>query len=200
MGALRSTTIKLKFNSLLVFAFFLALTSHAWAGLMELSATYSTRSSSIDSNNYTESQSWTGSFAWYFLEMSALEFSYTNGLGEQVLMASGDPGQTRYYQVVEMYSVDAVLTLAPRTSFIQPFIRGGAAHLRKRIYRQDYLNDITLYGSPVDAIVPSYGVGLNINITDGFALKGSYDRWESGTSGNTGIWDDALKAGVSWFF
>lgn len=176
------------------------ITSVGHAGLMEVSATYSTRSSRIDDNNYTESQSWTGSFAWYFLEMSALEFSYTNGLGEQSLMAVGDPGQTHYYQEVEMEGADVVLTLASHTSFLQPFVRGGMAHLRKRIFRKDFQGDTTLYGAPVDSIVPSYGFGLNIKITEEFGIKGSYDRWQSGTNGNSSIWDDALKAGVSWYF
>lgn len=161
---------------------------------------YSTRSSRIDDNNYTQSQSWTGSVAWYFLEMSAIELSYTNGLGEQSLMAAGDPGQTHYYQVVEMVGADIVLTMASRSSFIQPFVRAGAAHLRKRIYQKDYLGDITPYGAAVDKIVPSYGVGLNIKLTEAFGIKGSYDRWQSGSNGNSAIWDDAVKAGISWYF
>jgi hypothetical protein len=177
----------------------LALFSTAHADLMELSASYSTRTSKIDDNNYTTSQSWTGSFAWYFWEMSALELSYTNGLGEQVLTAT-DSSPTHFYQVVEMYGLDLVLTLADRSAFIQPFVRGGVAHLRKRIYQETAAFGTQLYGDPVDAIVPSYGVGLNLKITDAFSLKGSYDRWESGTTGNSGIWDDAFKAGVSWYF
>jgi len=174
--------------------------SVAHADLMELSCSYSTRTSKIDDNNYTTSEAWTGSFAWYFWEMSAIELSYTNGVGEQSLMATGDPYATKLYQVVEMYGLDLVFTLTDRSSFIQPFVRGGVAHLRKRIYQETPFQGTQLYGDPVDAFVPSYGVGLNLKITDAFSLKASYDRWESGTSGDAGIWDDAFRAGISWYF
>ncbi len=167
---------------------------------MEISVSYGTRSSSIDSNNYTKSESITGSFAWYFLEMSAVEISYTKGIGEQSLMAPTDPAPTYYYQDMEMLGLDLIYTIGSRDSLLQPFLRGGAAHLLKKLYKTTSDGTTTQYGDTVNAIVPSVGVGLNIHLTESFAIKGSYDRWESGTVGDSGIWDDAFKVGASWYF
>ena len=168
---------------------------------MELSASYSVRNSSIDDNNYTKNESWTGSFAWYFLEMSAIELSYTKGLSEQSLQASDETKSTKYFVDFEMYGADLVLTLAKKSSFLQPYIRGGAAQLKKQMYKKDPANGaITRYGDPVDETVPSYGVGLKINLTETFSLKGSYDRWRSGSNDDKETWDDAIKGGISWYF
>lgn len=170
------------------------------AGLMEVSTSYGRRSSSIDNDNYNKSESWTGSFAWYFLEQSALEVSYTKGVAEQSLKATTDSSATVYYSDFTMYGADLVITLAPKESFLQPFIRGGAAQLIKKIYRKDPTGTVTLYGKPIDEVVPSYGVGLKISLTQTFNIKVSYDRWKSGSSADKNIWDDSIKAGVSWFF
>lgn len=168
---------------------------------MELGASYSVRNSSIDKDNYTENESWTGSFAWYFFEMSAIEFSYTKGLAKQSLKAVGETFSTLYYAEFEMFGADLVVTFANKTSFLQPFVRGGFARLKKEFYKEDQSNgEITAYGEPIDQVVPSYGAGLKINITQTFSIKGSYDRWRSGTNDDKEIWDDAIKGGISWYF
>ncbi len=167
---------------------------------MEVSTTYGTRSSSIDENNYTKSESWTGSFAWYFLEQSAIELSYTKGTAEQSLRSTDDAAPTIYYSEFEMYGADLVVTLAPKGSFFQPFVRGGIAQLKKKMYREDPTGTITLYGEPVNEVVPSYGLGFKVFLTQTFSLKTSYDRWRSGSSADKEIWDEAIKGGVSWFF
>ena len=171
------------------------------AGLMEISASYGVRTSSIDEENFTESETWSGSFAWYFLEMSAIELSYTQGNGEQSLRAAGDPNALVYFTEFEMYGADLVITFAEKKSVIQPFIRGGAARLKKKFFREDTSNgQITEFGEPVDDVVPSYGFGLKIMLTQGFSIKGSYDRWRSGSTEDKDIWDDAIKGGISWMF
>ena len=172
----------------------------AYAGVWELSASYGTHTSLIDQNNYTTDEEITGAMAWYFLSRSALEASYTYGYGEQSLEAVGDPGATIYYQIAEMIGLDLELSLTPTTSLIQPFIRAGGLHLFKKMYEEFYDGSIYQYGSTVNTIVPSYGVGVNIHLTQTFAVHASYDRWESGVDGQSGIWDDAIRAGVSWFF
>ncbi|MCB0350695.1 MAG: outer membrane beta-barrel protein [Bdellovibrionales bacterium] len=186
---------------LILFALAFLISFSATAGVMELGASYSTRNSSIDKDNYTENTSWTGSFAWYFLEMSAIEFSYTKGQATQSLKAVADPNATLYYADFEMFGADLVITFAGKTSVLQPFVRGGFARLKKEFYKEDTSNgQITAYGEPVDQVVPSYGAGLKINITQSFNIKGSYDRWRSGTNNDKDIWDDAIKGGISWYF
>jgi hypothetical protein len=184
---------------LLVFLI-LSLTSLSHAGVMELSANYGVRESTIDENNYTKNTSAGGSFAWYFLEMSAIELSYTKGRSIQSLKATTDPDPIKYIADFEMFGADLVLTLATKSSFIQPFVRGGMARLKKEIYKEEADGTVTKYGEPVDDVVPSYGAGLKINLTQTFAIKLSYDRWRSGSNGDKETWDEAIKAGVSWYF
>lgn len=178
----------------------LTISNDSDAGLMEISSSYGKKSSSIDTDNYNKSESWSGSFAWYFLEQSAFEVSYTKGVAEQSLKATTDTSPTIYYSDFTMYGADLVITLTPKGSFFQPFIRGGMAQLKKKVYREDPTGTITLYGKPVDEVVPSYGAGFKIFISEAFSIKAGYDRWKSGSSADKDIWDDSVKVGVSWFF
>jgi len=172
----------------------------AQAGIMELSASYGVRTSKIDADNYTRSESWSSSLAWYFWEKSALEVSYSQGRSVQSLKAVGT-STLIYTMDSEVYGADLVITLAGKDSFIQPFIRGGVAHLKKKIYRTDTATGaVDLFGAPVDGVVPTYGAGLNIRLTTTFSLKFSYDRIRSGVSNDSNIWDEAAKAGLSWYF
>jgi len=185
--------------SKVIFSFVFFCSSLAYAGLMEVSASYSIRQSNIDENNYTKNESWSGSFAWYFLELSAIEFSYTKGLSTQSLKSATDPVQI-YFAQFEMFGADLIVTMAKKESFFQPFVRAGAAKLQKEFYRKAADGTITKYGEPVDEIVPSYGVGFKIFLTKAFSIKTSYDRWRSGAKDDEEIWDEAIKAGVSWYF
>ncbi len=167
---------------------------------MELGTSYSVRQSTIDEDNYTKNESWTGSFAWYLIEMSAIELSYTKGLATQSLKSASDPAALVYFAEVEMYGADLVVTLAKKSSFLQPFVRGGAVQIKKQIYRKDINGQIDKYGERIDTVVPSYGAGIKIMLTETFSIKGSYDRWRSGSKDDKDTWDDAIKAGVSWYF
>lgn len=171
-------------------------------GLMEIGASYSGRNSRIDDNNYTTTEAWSGSFAWYFMELSALEFSYTRAISTQSVKAINDQEGIKYLQQIDMYGLDLILSLAGRDSFIQPFIRGGGASVNKKYYRESDSTGTQLTGQTNGfQTVPSYGAGIKINLTKTFGIKFSYDRWKSGTtSGGDDTWDDATKAGVSWMF
>ncbi|OFZ20037.1 MAG: hypothetical protein A2Z20_08095 [Bdellovibrionales bacterium RBG_16_40_8] len=166
---------------------------------MELSASYGMRTAAIDEDNYSKSESQTGSFAWYFIEMSALEFSYTRGRGTQSLKASGDLGPTIYYVDLEAIGADLIVTLAAKTSLFQPYVSGGVAKIKKKIYKEDYTGAISNFGQPIDDVVPSYGAGIKINLTQAFNLKFSYNRRKSGSSSDT-TWDDEIRSGASWYF
>jgi Outer membrane protein beta-barrel domain len=178
----------------------LATAPSASAGMMEISTSYSIRDSSIDDYNYTKNEAWTGSFAWYFLELSAIELSYTNGTAEQSLSPDNGTTVDKYYAKFEMYGADLVFTFAGKDSFLQPFIRGGVAYLNKKFYKEDTAGTVTNYGVPIEDTVPSYGAGFKIRITQGFSIKMSYDTWRSGNANDKDIWDEAIKAGVSWMF
>jgi len=64
----------------------------AFAGIFEISGTANYRRSQINDLNYQESQSVTASVSYYFMEMSALELSYTQGTAHlRVQAQSTDP-------------------------------------------------------------------------------------------------------------
>ena len=173
----------------------------ASAGLMEVSYTYSTRNSFIDDDNFQKSYSHTGSFAWYFLEMSAIEFSYTKGESEISGKPSDETTPIVFLTQFEMYDTSLILTFAGKNSFFQPYIKGGAAWIDKVIYRTDstVANKKVSETDRTDA-VPSWGVGFKLFVTKNMSLKASYDTWKAGESGSDERWDDAVRAGLSILF
>ncbi|MEK6553818.1 MAG: outer membrane beta-barrel protein [Bdellovibrionota bacterium] len=195
---------RLKAQSFIILIFALILVgtaSAANAGIMEISYTYSTRNSFIDDDNFQKSFSHTGSFAWYFIEQSAIELSYTKGEGEVSGKAASDAGPVKYTTQFEMYDASLILTFGGKTSFFQPYIKGGAAWIDKTIYRD---NPITK-GEKISSTdksdpVPSYGVGFRLFITQNISFKASYDTWKAGESGSDERWDDAVRGGVSVMF
>ncbi len=181
--------------ALLVFLF----ASHSYAGVMEMSYTYATRSSYIDADNFQKSTSHTGSFAWYFLEMSALELSYTKGDGE-VSYKSPSSTPIRILTELEIYDASLVFTLAQKDWMFQPYVKGGAAWVDKKIYKEDSIQIQLQSKTDKSDAVPSWGAGFRLFITQNISFKVSYDRWRTGKSGNSDIWDDAVRAGLSVMF
>ena len=142
----------------------------------------------------------TGSFSWYFLELSALEVSYTEGTGTLSTQAVGDE-VIKYITEMQMIGADIVFSFAGRQSMIQPFVKGGAASVKKKIFRElengqrDVISETDGYQT-----VPSWGFGIKINLTQTFSIKGSYDRWRSASEQDKKLWDEAVRAGVSVYF
>lgn len=167
-----------------------------------MSYTYNQRDSFINDDNFNKSRSHTTSFAWYFMEMSAIELSYTNGDAEISGKAESDLSATKFIVKMEMYEVNLIFTLFGKESIFQPYVKGGAAWVDKRIFRDDALGltKISPDRNKKDP-VPSFGVGARIVLTNHIRLRGSYDRWRSGKD-NTGneTWDSALRVGVSYIF
>jgi hypothetical protein len=173
----------------------------AHAGIFELSYTFSQRSSFIDDQNYQKSLSHTGSIAWYFLEMSALEISYTHGEGEVSGYATGDTSSIIYKTRLDMWDSSLVFTLAQKDWAFQPYVKGGAALVNKRIYRTDAsFNNKEISHTDSNDLVPSLGVGFRLFFTQNLSLKAGYDRWRTGKNGSKDIWDDAIRAGLSLTF
>lgn len=174
----------------------------AQAGLMEVSYQFARTESKFDDDNFSRSLSHTGSLAWYFMEMSALEVSYTQGEGQISSVASS--GDTiRFRTDLKMYGADLVFTLAGKDWAFQPYVKGGAAWVDKKIFRKEtavsYEELVT--ETDKDDAVPSMGAGFRFRMTKSLRLKASYDRWRSGKDANgEEQWDDAVRAGISVFF
>jgi hypothetical protein len=187
--------------AIILFSFLLCSTSYA--GLMEIGYSYSQMDSTIDDENFQKTQSHTGSFSWYFFEMSAIELSYTKGEGVISAKAFDDTTARLYRMDVELYGADLVITFAQKGSMLQPFIKGGAVWVDKKLYREDTsVSDGEQLISKTDKndAVPSYGLGFKFYLLKHITLKASYDTWRSGKNGDTEIWDSAIRGGISFIF
>lgn len=175
-------------------------TSYAHAGYIEIGASGNYRISKIDDDNQQELISYTGSFSYYFWELSAVELSYTQGKQEVTAKFPGDTNRIVQTTMFEMMGADLVLTLADKESFLQPYIKGGAARIKKKIIRV-----VEGAGGGTDeieldpSVVPSAGIGFKLKFTKTLSLKVGVDAWKSSSS-DTDTIDYAGRAGISWMF
>lgn len=178
-----------------------------YAGFVEIGASVNYRRNSIDENNYSETTSYTGSVSYYFWERSALEMSYTSGLGKLSTKADGvDSIQRIQIAQFSMTSADIVLSLAGREDPFQPYFKFGAGYVDKNIFLEDELTGRVLIKTQ-SGVVPSAGVGLKILLTKSLSIKLGLDAWtsppddtNSDGSDRKNTIDYAGRAGLSWMF
>jgi len=193
-------------NSVLIFiAIFVSPFSHAaFAGVIEMSYSFSRTDSRFDADNFSRSLSHTGSIAWYFMQMSAIEFSYTRGEGQVSGRPSSETEAIRYRTEMQLWGADLVVTLAKKEWAFQPYIKGGGALIDKKTYR--LANSVSpgpetlLFQTDPNDPVPSMGAGFRLRLNEQFNIRASYDRWRSGNAQDTQIWDSAVRAGFSFMF
>lgn len=184
-----------------------SLPSHA--GFTEIGASVNYRKTSIDENNYSDTTSYTGSISYYFWERSALELSYTSGLGKLSTKASG-VGEIKRVQIAEftMTSLDLVLSLSGKDDILQPYIKLGAGYVDKNIFMEDELTGRKLIQSQ-SGVVPSAGIGIKVGLTKNLSLKLGVDAWTSPLNDDSKDSDGADRkmqidyagrAGLSWMF
>lgn len=171
--------------------------STSWALNYELGVSYARKKNSFDKENYFETESTTGSLSLYFSEVIALEMSYTDAKANRYEKpAGGNSIQT--YQKTEVVGADLIFVLASRKAFMQPYIKGGAAQLkRSQVTYERAINK----AEPLDietAVVPSYGAGVKFSVVDGLSLRLSYDVWRTPVGGGVVTDDNQLRAGLSW--
>ncbi len=172
---------------------FLSLSHDAYAGYFEVSASGSYRKTTYDKDNYSVYRSGTGSIAYYFWELSALEVSYTKARQDEV--------KTDYEarSFVTFYGADLIFTLASRQSLFQPYIKVGAAYQDKKTsYKQ--LNQAVIELTPVQGWAPSGGVGFKFIIGKNVAIKAGIDAWSSPISQDDVTYDYAARLGLSFIF
>ncbi|HPI39325.1 MAG TPA: outer membrane beta-barrel protein [Pseudobdellovibrionaceae bacterium] len=190
--------IKIKFDIKIFFVVFLSFSFSAEAFLSEVGVSYTRRKTTFDANNYIESESTTGSYSIYFFEFLALEMSYTNAVGVRLEKASPTDLKRTIEQTTSVKGADLILVLAKKSSFFQPYIKGGAAEIsRVQKISTEGAGEQTL--NPETAIVPSYGAGLKFGVTQQFNIKLSYEIWKTPIGGDLSSDDSALRLGLSWY-
>lgn len=184
----------MKAIALFLLTYLISLSS--FAGVFEISASASYRKSEIDAKNYQLSSSYTGSVSYYFLELSALELSYTQGAS--LLKASTTDEDLEYRTNFSMVGADLVFSLAARQSFLQPFVKVGIAQISKEIKT---LTSTGSYTTPESTnTVPSAGLGMKILFTKQFSIKLGLDGWITNFRKENEVIDYAGRAGISWMF
>lgn len=177
----------------LLLLFILLVSAQAHAGYFEISASGSYRKTTYDENNYSVYRSGTGSVAYYFWELSALEISYTR--------ARSDETKTDYKarSYVTFYGADLIFTLASKKSLFQPYIKVGAAYQDKNgTYKQ--LNQDVVALPEVKGWAPSGGFGFKFIIGQHVAIKAGIDAWSSPLSQDDVTYDYAGRLGLSFIF
>ncbi len=178
----------------------LVFSEGAMALTTEIGVQYWRKQTSFDANNYLDSESITGSLSFYFFERVALEGSYTDAKAvreEKIYSGSTVIQQQTVVQVTNVVGADLIFMLTDRKTMFQPYLKGGVAQItRKQEVKVNNLNTYTL--EPEKAIVPSYGAGLKIALTDTLGIKISYDAWQTPVGGGAVTNDAQLRAGVTW--
>lgn len=185
----------------LIFAFnLLGFSIKSYAGLIELSYSASFSNSQIDNDNFTKTLRNTASIAWYFLETSALEISYSQGEQQISLAAAGDQ-PTKYRSEFLFYGADLVFSFGGKDAVLQPYVKGGVAFVEKKLFRKETPLAAETLISETDGseAVPSWGVGFKFMIFKNVRLKASYDRVRSNRDNNGDTWDSTIGGGISFF-
>lgn len=189
------------FQTTLIFLLQLIVFS-AHAGMWELGVNGNYRKAYMNADNTTDASALTGSIAFYFGTMSALEGSYTYGSAKTRLALKDRPNQT-VTVFYEMIGLDLVITLTGQDSVIRPYIKGGGAYILKKdtFFAEDGRTAIMVTGQSGEdtGLVPSAGAGVKINLSRVLSLKLGVEGWSS-TPRNAGLWDTMYRAGVSLLF
>lgn len=180
--------------------------SSSYAGYFELGLSGNYRKIYLPSDTkqeaFDETQALTMSLAYYFLEMTAIEFGLTKGNSERFI-----PGSTADVRTTYTYSLvgsDFIFTFAQRTEPFIPYVKVGVGYFIEKEVAYEY---DTHSGAPQittvplrNTLVPSAGLGFRTRITNTLALKIGLEAWSSDALANRPKVDWAGKAGVSWFF
>lgn len=178
--------------------FLLCCSQLTFAMNMELGLSFAKKKNSFDQDNYFDTESTTGSVSLYFSESIALELSYTDAKASRHEKPSGGNG-TETFQKTEVLGADLIYVLADKKDWIQPYIKGGAAQLkRKQIVYNETTNQVIDDLDIETAVVPSYGAGLKFLITQGLSFRLSYDVWKTPVGGGVTSDDSQIRAGISW--
>lgn len=175
---------------------FIFIESTTLALTTEISLSYSRKKTTFDENNYIDTESGTGSLSFYFWEIFALETSYTNAIALREEKASDSDDRRTIIQTTKVVGADLIWIIS-RGGLLQPYLKAGIANLqRSQEFKIEGQSPVTL--EPETAIIPSYGAGLKIMMSQTFSLKMSYDVWRTPVTDSTYTNDAQLRAGLSW--
>lgn len=175
----------------------LLLPSFGQAAFIELGLSSNYRKSNLDADNFTETKSLTGSVSYYFMALSALEFSFTQGLTTVETDRSLTTGQTTKTEF-QLLGLDFILSSGEREDRFRPYVKAGIVHVSSKIIIENNFATDTI--KPESGIAPSVGVGVKILLNKHFSLRFGADMWSSPLSQDPIEYNYAGRAGISWLF
>lgn len=189
-------------RSLLVVLLSLLVTPSVHAGFIEVGASGNFKRVNVADDVTDTQRSVTGSLAYYFTEMSALELSYTDGLQKSEVKSTTGLGQTISVQY-SMVGLDFILTMGERDAILRPYFKAGAAYIleKKRTTEFEFNPAASSVSEEDPALVPSAGLGFRLLLTKNWSLKAGVDVWSSKSiSEDNAKLDYAGRLGLSWMF
>jgi hypothetical protein len=153
---------------------------------------------------YDENYAYIASLAYYFREMTAIEFSYSQGKNKRYIPSPTITSTTTHRY--DLFGLDLVFTFGKRTDTFIPYIKAGIGYFDRKAIDYVYVNNTngqTLPSQPVEmnsTVVPSAGLGMQIRITQQLSFKTGVDFWTSGPiDKKINELDWAARVGISWF-
>lgn len=150
---------------------------------------------------FDQTQSYTGSVAYYFYEMAAIELNYTRG--ESVRFVPSDVANVRTTHFFSLIGTDLIFTFAKRKDRLVPFLKLGVGYFLEKEVSYEYDDGV---GSPLvdvvrleNTLVPSFGGGMRLRLTDRLSMKLGLELWTSDALAKRPQLDWAGKAGISLF-
>jgi hypothetical protein len=151
---------------------------------------------------YDENAAYTASLAYYFREMTAIEFSYSQGKNTRFIPSSNITSKTTHRY--SLFGADLVFTFGKRSDTFIPYIKAGVAYFDKKSIDYEYTNNgIPEAPQTVEinsTVVPSAGFGMQFRLTQRLSFKAGLEFWTSGAiNKDVEDFDWAARMGISWF-
>ncbi len=141
------------------------------AAFIELGGSMNYRSSGYDENNYIQSLTYTASASYYFWEMCAWELNFTKGSSKQVTKGSGaTDNKTTVQDLIELTSLDLVMSFASRQDPFRPYVKLGGGHLTKFVTEKSTTTRARGFLGKT-ALCRAEAFGLSLNVTKEFSIK-----------------------------
>lgn len=172
----------------------------AEALVTEIGVNYARKRTTFNTDNFVDSESLTGSLSLFFMERLALELSYTSALGvrkEKLTSGTTVLSDRTVVQTTQVIGSDLIWVFSDRKSTFQPYIKGGVAQIKRVQEVKDSSFAVNVL-EPEVSMVPSYGAGLRISITERMGIKLSYDAWRTPVGDGSHTTDDSIRAGITW--
>ncbi len=184
----------MRFFRVIIILIFVPFVSFAGDGVFEVSAGIAYSRSNYTGDNFSWSKRIGASFGYHLSQFSEIELAFQDVY--TVTQIAGFENTTFHDQV---YSINWVQSLLPKSFAIQPYVKLGVGQLN-RDATGTYGFGVASPPTLVDSVTAILGAGLRIYITRTFAIRAEAASYLTG--GSISTWKDnvATTVGLSYLF